>query len=103
MDERTLDWREAAPRWLLLTLLVTSFGVNGLLGSMLASSVTSRLQQIEDKYSDPKWNELANHAERIGKLEIRVDQLRDDDIRGQLNMVREEIRAMNARLKRKGL
>lgn len=101
-EERVTDWRTVAPRWLLVTALVVSFGINGLLGSMLASSVTARLQQIEEKYSDPKWDAIANHAERIGRLETRVEQLREDDIRGQLDSLKDEVRALNARLKRKG-
>ncbi len=108
-DERTIDWKTATPRWLLVTALVVSAGGNGLLGSMLASSVSARLQQIEDKYSDPKWNALSDHAERIGLLESRVSQqaarvskLEEADVRQQLLRLSYQVERLNARLEKKG-
>ncbi len=108
-DERTIDWKTATPRWLLVTALLVSVGVNGLLGSMLANSVTARLDQIERKYADPKWNLLSDHAERLGLLESRVSQqearvnkLEEADVRQQLLRLSYQVERLNARLERKG-
>lgn len=102
-DERVTDWKSVAPRWVLITALVVSFGMNGLLGTMLASSVTARLDQIERKYADPKWDLLANLADRTGRLEMRVEQheqqIHELDVRAQLTALTTEVRVLNTRLK----
>lgn len=109
-EDRVLDWKLVAPRWLLVTALVVSFGLNGALGSMLASSVTARLDQIQRTYADPKWDQISLHAERIGKLEARVQQeegritrLEEADVRQQILRLSMQFDELNRRLKAKGL
>lgn len=103
-QERVIDWKTVAPRWVLITALVLSFGINGLLGTMLASSVTARLDQIENKYSDPKWDLLSNHGDRIGRLEVQMRQqesrINDLDVRQQLVELKAEVRIINLKLTR---
>jgi hypothetical protein len=105
-DERVTDWRSVAPRWLLITALVVSFGINGLLGSMLANSVTARFDELRAYSGDPKWELMATLAQRQGVMEVRLqqheDRIRDMDVRQQLNSIQTRVEVMNARLMRKG-
>jgi hypothetical protein len=110
-EDRVIDWKTVAPRWVLISSLVVSFGVNGLLGSMLVSWAGQWKDKVEQDRRDPQWEVLSDHSQRLGVLESKNRQqealLRDLDVRsqllelkGDLREMRAEFRLANARLTR---
>jgi hypothetical protein len=118
-SERSIDWRQMAPKWLLLAMLTVSVGFNAAMGSMLWGAVDAasdaKFAAVEAKFSDPRWQMLADHSEAIGILGARSKQ-HDDQLAGarqaqedvarvreEMRLLRQTIDSMNARLARKGI
>lgn len=103
--DRVVDWKTVAPRWLLLLMVFGSFGLNGLLGSMLASSVSARLEAIQDANDDPKWDMLAQlsqtQAEQAARIRNMEALIRESvELRREVGDLRTEVKVLNARVVR---
>ncbi len=118
-EERSIDWRQMAPKWLLLAMLTVSVGLNGALASMLWGAIDAasdaKFSALEAKYSDPRWEILSDHSDAIGALSARVKQHDDalvgarqaqEDVarlREDVRLMRQQVDNMSARLARKGI
>lgn len=103
-----IDWKDAAPRWALVTGLVISLGFNGFLGASTIGLVVDRFRLIEKQQRDPLWNLVANLAETQAVHSQRIKQ-HDESIKDLAVMdkrtleIQVELKILNDRLKRKGL
>src|SRR4029453_2709274 len=80
-EDRTTDWKSAAPRWLLL-VLVCGGAAWGAFSSMLAwSFYEAHEAEKERRYSDWKAGAIADHEFRITVLERDAKNDRDDAAR----------------------
>lgn len=95
VDERQafLDWRAVAPRWILIGALITSFGVNGLLGAMTIGLVVDRFTSLEKAQNDPKWDLLARLATVQAEQTVKVKRLEDD-----MGLIHPTLQTLNARM-----
>lgn len=79
--ERTIDWKTASPRWLLLALLSASTTLGMFSSSIAWSLYRMHEEDQERRYQDWKGGEIAKHAERITWLERRQKDQDEDLVR----------------------
>lgn len=100
--ERVTDWRQVAPRWLLLGLLFGSWTVAGFFGWATVNLLKTRIEEMEQRASDPWKAEMAKLTERMGTSEMRIGQhealIQALDVRTQITDVQGEVKVINAKL-----
>ena len=106
--ELQIDWKGAAPRWVLIALCVFSFGLNGLFGAAVTGLVIERFRMVEHAQRDPLWDVIgkisATQAEQNAKLKQHDETLQGmSTLNARMIDMQAELRIMNERLRRKGL
>lgn len=75
-QEDKLDWKTAAPRWLLLVALMVSMGVIGRLSSRLDGSTAREQARLEAAIADSPTKYQARLSERVAVVEEQYASLR---------------------------
>ena len=102
-----LDWRAVAPRWILIGALITSFGLNGLFGTIVVGLVVDRFTTLEKSQNDPKWDLLARLATVQAEQTVKVKRLEEDMgaihvLNGRMADMQSDLKVLSNRLERKG-
>jgi hypothetical protein len=71
--ERRFDWREMAPRWLLVSAVAFLLASTGYLWGKNASLYDSRMELLEKYQSDARWELLTKLSEEQVKQGIRLN------------------------------
>lgn len=113
-EERVTDWKTVMPRWLLIALFTLSVSGNAFLGASVVGLGISYYELGRSADNDPKWGAIGDHAERLGKVETKVDQheyliraldvrTQLTDVQGDVKILKSELRILSERLAKKGL
>lgn len=105
--EPFLDWRAVAPRYVLVTIMLVSFGLNGFLGSIAVGLIVERFNGIEKSQNDPKWDLLARLATVQAEQGVKIKQLEDNGkaiqiLNARMLDIQSDLKILSSRLGRKG-
>lgn len=111
-SERVVDWRQVAPRWLLLALVVSGWTIGGFCATFAWGQVRWRWEEQDRRVDEPLRKKVDDTAEAVVALTTRMRQYeelyREMDVRKELNALRQEsndvkteVRILNLRLTKK--
>lgn len=108
-NDRSINWRDAAPKWLILAWGTLGWSIGGFLGVIVWNGYQDRMTQLELRATDPWKATLAQHSQGLGEvqrrviyLEERVGRIEGDNLEVKIEKLSGQIERLSDRLSRNG-